>query len=120
MRKLLVAFVLCFFFTLPAMGQSMQSFVHDFGDFKVYHTFAQIESVTFVETAKIQDGVCKKVFVSPVDIKDTRVVFSGGTVWKLRKAEDGIEVETPLDDGLLFKPAKLDPVKLCAEKKRET
>jgi hypothetical protein len=119
MKKFFFAFVFLFFMASPAAGQSMQSFVHDFGEYKVYHTFGQVETVSFVESAKFVDGVCRQVYTSPVKFKSSKVVFRGGTVWKIEKRKNGLFINTPVGDGNLYKPAKISPMKLCRKEKRD-
>jgi len=96
MRTLFLAILFILFTTFPAAGQSVQTFVHDFGEHKIYQRFGNAEGTTWVTTIKIEDRQCKQMFVSLVDIQDNRVVFKqGGTVWKLQETKGGMNIEFP-------------------------
>lgn len=112
-----------FFFSVPlmALGQSVQTFVHDFGEHKVYQRFGNIRGTTWVTTIKIKDRQCKQMLVSLVEIEDKKIVFKrGGTVWKLQKFEDGIRIEFPSGRAVKYKPTDSEvPMRYCSGSGKE-
>lgn len=119
MRTFFLVALFAFFTTFPAVGQSVQTFVHDFGEHKIYQRFGKIRSTTWVTTIKIEDRQCKQMFVSLVNIKDNRVVFKqGGTVWKLQETEGGMNIEFPDGNKIKYKPVSgKTPIRYCTKGK---
>lgn len=113
MKKSFLFVILFAFLTVPALGQSTQTFVHEFEDHKIYQRIGSAKSVTWVTTVKIKDRQCKRMFVSPVEITDNRIVFQGDTVWKIAKAKGGIEITFPNDKTVKYKPADTNPLQYC-------
>jgi hypothetical protein len=111
-------FVILFaLFTVPAMGQGAQTFVHDFGDYKIYHKVGNIRGAdSFLISAKIKDRDCKELKVSPVKITDNAIVFIRGTedtAWKLEEKENGVLFKFPNGVEKVYKPTDFKPLKLC-------
>lgn len=104
-----------------AAGQSVQTFVHDFGEYKVYQRFGNIRGTTWATTIKIKNRQCKHMLVSLVEIEDEKIVLKrGGTVWKLRRFEDGIKTEFPSGRAVKYKPADGEvPMQYCAGSGKE-
>ena len=100
----------------PTAAQSVQTFVHDFGEHKVYQRFGNFQSTTWVTTIKIENHQCKQMFVSLVEIEDEKIVFKrGGTVWKLQRAENGINIKFPDDRVVNYEPADGKvPMRYCS------
>jgi hypothetical protein len=118
MKKLILATLLCLF-AIPAMGQT-KSFVHDFGDYKVYQTFGKLEATSFVQTSKVVDNVCKKTFTLPVEFKGGKIIFSEDTAWQVKSSENGIYLKTSLNDNwIAYAEAEIDPMELCAMNSRD-
>lgn len=121
MRTLFLSVLFFFFVPLMAFGQSVQTFVHDFGEHKVYQRFGNIRGTTWVTTIKIKDRQCKQMFVSLVEIENEKIVFKrGGTVWKLQEFEDGIRIEFPSGRQVKYKPADGEvPMQYCVGSGKE-
>ncbi len=121
MRTLFLSVLFFFFASMMALGQSVQTFVHDFGEHKVYQRFGNIRGTTWVTTIKIKDRQCKQMFVSLVEIENEKIVFKrGDTVWKLQELEDGIKIEFPSGRAVKYKPADGEvPMQYCAESGKE-
>lgn len=116
MRTFFLAILFALLTPVLAAGQSVQTFVHDFGEYKIYQRVGSAESVTWITTVKIKSRECKQMFVSPVKITDNRIVFRGGTVWKLRKAEDGMKIEFPNERVVKYEFTDENPLRYCGGK----
>lgn len=118
MKKIFLV-ILFAFFAAPAMGQSTQTFVHDFGDYKVYQTLGNFEDVSWITTAKIKDRSCERVHVSPVEVSGDSIIFEQGktdTVWRTQYTEDGgVVFKFPNGENVKYETADLNPRKYCGE-----
>jgi hypothetical protein len=94
MKRLLLTLVLCLL-TSVAAGQPAR-YVHNFEDHKVYIHVGHTEDVSWVRTIRWAEHQCKRVLVSPVDYeKNGKIVFPGGTVWKVEHTGEGLRVHIP-------------------------
>jgi hypothetical protein len=101
-------------------AQSIQTFVYDFGEHKTYLRVGSSnidKSVSWVTTVKIKDHQCKQIYVSPVKITDNRIVFEGGTVWKVSKAKRGIKIIFPSQETVKYKLTDENPLQYCKRKR---
>ena len=117
MRTFFLAILFALFVPSDSVGQSVQTFVHDFGEYKIYQRVGSAGSVTWITTVKIKGRECKQMFVSPVKITDNRIVFQGGTTWKLRKAEGGMKIEFPDERVVKYKFTDENPLRYCGGKR---
>lgn len=121
MRKLFLAIVLCLF-TLPATAQvQSQNFVHEFENYDVYVRLSTLEGkdVSWVETARLEDHVCKRLFVQPVDVRGDTIRFSETTKWTIDPTPEGIQVAFPDGTEVDYQRTSHDGISHCLTPKRE-
>jgi hypothetical protein len=120
MKKLLLASLL-FLLTLPATAQvQSQNFVHDFGDYDVYLRISALDgtNVSWVETARLEDHVCKQLHVQPVRLKGDTLRFSADTEWTVDALREGVVVTFPDGTEVNYERTTHDGIAHCLKPKK--
>jgi hypothetical protein len=115
MRKLVCVFLLAFL-PFAAHGQiTGQNFVHDFGSHKVYLRINTMHNndVSWIETARIEDHVCKEFYVQEIEISKDTLKLGKSTKWAMQRTRNGILFTFPSGKSVKYKATRRDGTSIC-------